>query len=131
MIVLDEQIMRQSIADAISRWYRGQVTNILALRPNTIVKDDSITTLLFQVQSPTFVTINVKDFWRKVPAHHRYCIVNLDLLHTEVLQVPNILRDLLQRPEFATKVNRMGKVIRVQDKHIRFYSLDGQITLLE
>lgn len=131
MIVLDEQIMRQRIAVAISRWYQGQVTNVLALRPNTIVKDDSIPTLLLQVQSPTFVTINAQDFWFKVPAHRRYCIVSLDLPQTEVLQVPSILRNLLQKPEFTTKENRMGKVIRVQGQQVRFYGLDRQITLLK
>lgn len=127
MIVLDEQIMRQRIATEIDRWYRGRVTNILALRPETVIKDDAIPALLLHVQQPTFVTINTKDFWLKIPAHRRYCVIAFDLPQTDVFGLPSMLHSLLRREQFATKANRMGKVIRVKGERIRYYSLDYRI----
>lgn len=129
MIVLDEQIMRQRIASEIRHWYTGQVIDILALRPNTVIKDDSIATLLLKAQSPTFVTINVRDFWLKVPAHRGYCVIALDLPQISILQVPSSLRNVLQIPEFATKGNRMGEVIRVQGERVRFYDSSRHLTI--
>jgi hypothetical protein len=59
MIVLDENLTDQQLIRAIAAWYRGNVTFITTLRPQTIIKDDAIPGLLLTVPSPTFVTINV------------------------------------------------------------------------
>lgn len=62
MIVLDENIYDPQLATRINAWYRGQVISINSLRPSTLVKDDSIPTLLLQVSQPTFVTINIEYY---------------------------------------------------------------------
>jgi hypothetical protein len=49
----------------IAQWYRGK----------TVIKDDAIPSLLRQQSHPTFVTINEKDFWRKVPIDAQYCVI--------------------------------------------------------
>jgi hypothetical protein len=59
----------------IAQWYRGTVQFIIDLRPHTIVKDEAIPALLRQRSQPTFVTINDRDFWRKVAPDQRYCIM--------------------------------------------------------
>ena len=74
MIILDENVHQQSIMTSIAAWYRGQVLSITMLRPNTLIKDEAVPVLLRRAQQPTFVTTNVTDFWRRVPAHSRYSI---------------------------------------------------------
>lgn len=127
MIVLDEQLRRSRIADEIASWYRGQVVDIGTLRPATVIKDDNIEKLLRTVRQPTFVTINVKDFWLKIRPHSRYCVVTIDIVQEHVTVLPPILRQLLQQPEFVTKASRMGKVIRVRGGNVRYYGLDRQV----
>ena len=77
MIVFDENMRRRNIMDAVIAWYRGRVISVTVLRPDTIIKDEAIPTLLRSAQRPTFVTTNVDDFWQRVPAHTRYSIVVL------------------------------------------------------
>ncbi|MFN8486110.1 MAG: hypothetical protein U0350_00880 [Caldilineaceae bacterium] len=64
MIVLDECIDEDPIAQGVASWYQGKVISIRVLRPGTLIKDDDIATLLQRVVQPTFVTINVDDFWK-------------------------------------------------------------------
>ena len=45
------------------------------LRPGSVIKDEAVPTILCQHRNATFVTTNVSDFWRRAPAHARYCIV--------------------------------------------------------
>jgi len=66
MIVLDEQLLGRDLDSEIARWYPGNVRFIIDLRPGTVIKDDAIPALLREQSLPTFVTINVRDFWRKV-----------------------------------------------------------------
>lgn len=131
MIVVDEQIHDAAIRDAIDRWYRGSVVSIVQLRRNTLIKDDSIPALLHQANSPTFVTINVDDFWLEIQAHRRYCVVNIPLPLPRRREAPALLRKLLQHAKFKTKADRMGKVIRVTQHSIAYYSLDRQLHAVE
>jgi len=127
MIILDEQLMRKRLKNAIAHWYSGQVIDIVTLRPNTVIKDDGIPALLLKSKSPTFVTINVKDFWRRIPVHSKYCIVTIELPQEKYFEVSQLLRELLQMPEFATKKARMGKVIRIRESDIQYYGRDNQV----
>ena len=77
MIVVDENLHDQRIMSAIAAWYSGRVVSITSLRPQSVIKDDSITTLLHRIHQPTSVTINVADFWKKVEPHQNYCFVSL------------------------------------------------------
>jgi len=122
MIVLDEQLLGRNIDREISSWYSGKVLFITDLRPHTIIKDDAIPGLLRQENRPTFITLNEKDFWRKVDIDDRFCIICLLLPDSRVSEIPNILQSLFRMPELKTKADRMGKVIRATDDNIYFYS---------
>jgi hypothetical protein len=41
-----------------------------------------------------------------------------------VSEIPQALRALLHRPEFKTKARRMGKIIRVTNKEINYYTFE-------
>jgi hypothetical protein len=130
MIVLDEQLLGRNIEHHIARWYRGPVQFILDLRPHTVIKDEGIPELLRQQPQPTFVTINERDFWQKIEADSRYCIVCFPLPDPRVRDIPEVLRSLLRRPEFRTKAQRMGKVIRITNEDVRFYTTsDKQVKI--
>src|SRR5262245_14642743 len=75
MIVLDEQLLGRDLEQDIARWYRGPVQFIVDLRPQSVIKDEAIPDLLRRQSQPTFVTINERDFWCRVAADRRYCIV--------------------------------------------------------
>jgi len=127
MLVLDEQLKDRFLIAAIATWYPGTVTHIHALRPMTVIKDDNISALLLTVRQPTFITINVDDFWRKITPHPGYCILAIDLAQGDFEDLPTQLRHLFSLPLLKTRTARMGKVIRVQANQIRYYEPDGQV----
>jgi hypothetical protein len=79
MILLDEQLCREPLRMAIAQWHRGKIRCITDLRPSSVIKDDAAPELLLSVKQPTLVTINYKDFWRKIAAHRDYCAICIDL----------------------------------------------------
>jgi hypothetical protein len=111
MIVFDENMHQRSIMDAVAAWYRGRVISVTVLRPDTIIKDEAIPTILRRALRPTFVTTNVEDFWQRVPAHTRYGIVCLVLPDERLQETSSLLRQLFSLPDFKTKARRMGKVV--------------------
>lgn len=126
MIVLDEQLLGRSLETEIARWYRGAVQFIVDLRPNTVIKDDAIPELLRRQNQPTFVTINERDFWRKVEIDSQFCVVCFTLSDARAREIPERLRALLRRPEFRTKASRMGKVVRIMEDKISYYAFDDK-----
>ena len=122
MIVLDEQLLGRDIENQIARWYQGAVCFIMDLRPNTVVKDDAIPRLLQQESQPTFVTINESDFWRKTAITDQFCMVCFALPDSRAREIPTRLRRLFDHPLFDTKKKRMGKMIRVAEKEVSYYS---------
>jgi hypothetical protein len=126
MIVLDEQLLGRNLEGEIAKWYRGAVQFIIDLRPKTVIKDDAIPTLLRQQNQATFVTINESDFWRRVAVDRRYCIVCFSLPDSRAHEIPPLLRSLLRHPEFRTKAERMGKVIRVTGNEVSYYSFEDR-----
>ncbi|MFN8492035.1 MAG: hypothetical protein U0350_30820 [Caldilineaceae bacterium] len=125
--MLDEQLKDHHLIAAIAAWYPGTVTHIQTLRPITVIKDDNISTLLLTVHYPTFITINVDDFWRKITPHVGYCVLAIDLAQGDFEDLPTQLRCLFGLPLLKTCTARMGKVIRVQANQIRYYERDRQI----
>jgi len=123
VIVLDENTIQESIIVAIEHWYAGRVCVIGDLRPHTLIKDEAIPALLIRERQPTFLTTNVTDFWQKMAAHDRYCIVCLPLPNERQPEIPGLLRRLLRLPLFKTKAARMGKVVRVSATGVRFYQV--------
>jgi len=128
MIVLDGQLLGRNLEQDMARWYRGAVQCITDLRPPTVIKDDAVPELLRQHNHPTFITINKRDFWRKIAADRQYCVVCFALSDARVREIPTLLRTLLRSPAFRTKVQRMGKVIRVVSQEVSYYTFtDRQI----
>jgi hypothetical protein len=123
MIVFDENMRQRNIMDAVAAWYRGRVISVTVLRPDTIIKDEAIPTLLRRTQRPTFVTTNVDDFWQRIPAHTRYAIVCLVLPDERLQETSSLLRQLFSLPDFKTKARRMGKVVRVSRGQLEFYDI--------
>lgn len=127
MIILDEQLLGLQIEEGIARWYRGRVCFITDLRPGTVIKDDGIATLLRTQNHPTFVTINESDFWLKIDAHPRYCVVCFVLTNSRASEIPIALRELFRHPQMRSKADRMGKVIRVRkDAQVHYYATDRE-----
>jgi len=130
MIIVDEQLHDPDVMSAISAWYPGQVLPITALRPRTIIKDEAIPALLRGAAQPTFVTINITDFWELVQSHRSYCIIAVALPKERIPEIPDWLRRLLRLPEFKSKRARMGKIIRMSGSGIRYYESNRKVQLL-
>ncbi len=126
MIVFDENVHQQSVMERVAAWYRGRVVSITAVRPGTIIRDDAIPSLLQRLKQPTFVTTNVSDFWRKVPAHSGYSMLCIALPTVRLHELPHLLRQLFSLPEFKTKARRMGKVVRVSRRQIQYYEVSAE-----
>jgi hypothetical protein len=122
MIVLDEQLLGYGIQEDIQRWYPGKVVGITELRPGTVIPDDDIPPLLCQERRPIFLTINVADFWRRVPADLRYCVVCCSLPDSRANEIPDLVRRLLRLDRFRTQAGRMGKVARISGNRVHYYA---------
>ncbi|MBP7961578.1 MAG: hypothetical protein KBG20_09785 [Caldilineaceae bacterium] len=132
MIVLDEQLLGRGLEVAIGKWYRGSIVYVTDLRPDTVIKDDAIPMLLRHQRQPTFVTINVSDFWRKTPADSKYAIVSIAIPNSKIDLIPSIVRRLFGKPQFSTKERRCGQVVLVRGDRIWSYtekSSNGPINL--
>lgn len=127
MIVLDEQLNRAALIEQIAAWYPGRVAVLTELRAESKIPDEAAPALLRTVKQPTFVTINVKHFWRVVRADARYAIVTIDLPISEVDEISTYLRRLMKTKPFDTKPGRMGIVILVRPTRIEFYRVDRKI----
>jgi hypothetical protein len=124
MIVLDEQLLSYGVQASIACWYRGTVTDITQLRPNTVILDEAIPMLLRAVSRPTFVTINVADFWRRLTPDPRFCIVCCAVLHARAQEVSELLRRVLALEPFRTRSRLLGKIVRVSRQHVQYYTTD-------
>jgi len=123
MIVFDENIHQRRIMDAVAAWYRGRVISVTVLRPDTIIKDEAIPTLLRRALYPTFFTTNFNYFWQRVPAHTLYGIVCIVLPDERLQETSSLLRQLFSLPDFKTKARRMGKVVRVSRGQLESYDI--------
>jgi hypothetical protein len=123
MIVLDEQLARLAVRDAICRWYSGKVVAINDLRPGTVIKDEAIPSLLARHGMPTFVTLNSADFWQRVPITDRFCVVCVALPGSRTAEVSLLLRRLLRHPLCRNRARRMGHVFRVVTARAQMYSV--------
>lgn len=127
MLVVDENLSDELILDAVAKGYSGQVLTVMDLRPRSIIKDDAIATLLLKLDQPTFVTINVSDFWKKARPHAGYAIVCIGVPQDRAIEVLELLRPFLRSASFKTKAARMGKVFHLLSSHIEHYGVDRKI----
>ena len=130
MIVLDEHLMGLGLDREVRAWYEGQVCYITDLRPDTVIKDEAIPSLLLRERQPTFVTGDVTGFWRKVKPHSNFCIVCFSLPAEQWRKIPSLLRRLFRTEGFRTKRERMGKVVLVTETTVKFYAV-GQPSITE
>jgi len=131
MIVLDENLVHLRPDTVIAKWYPGRVCYITELRSKTVIKDEAMPTLLLQAKAPTFVTTNVIDFWKKIAAHRRYCILCLPLPNERLFELPKLLQSLFRLSVFKTKNSRMGRVARINRAQIQYYAVgSSEIRLL-
>ena len=122
MIVLDEQLLSYGLRHLVAQWYRGAVLAITQLRPGTVIHDEAIPMLLRAARRPTFVTINVADFWQRVLPEPRFCIVCVAVPHTRALEVSVLVRRLFALPPFRTQAQRLGKMVRVSRRQVQYYT---------
>ena len=112
MIVFDEQLLEPELEESIKKWYRGSVVAVIDLRLGTIIKDDVIPQLLSRTrQHPTFITINVRDFWNKVQINQGFCVVCFKIPDTQITMISVLLKALFQK--FKTKKQRAGHVFQI------------------
>ncbi len=130
VIVLDEHLMGLGLDREVRAWYEGRVCYITELRPDTIIKDEAIPSLLLRERQPTFVTGDITGFWRKVKPHSNFCIVCFGLPAERWHRIPLLLRRLFRTEGFRTKRERVGKVALVTETTVRFYAV-GQPSISE
>ena len=127
--MLDEQLEGRQLDNAIKKWYGGAVGNLSDLRFGTIIKDDAIPQLLRKQRKrkPAFLTINVSDFWRKVPIEEDFCVICFNLPDKDIMRIPGLLRQLYRHRRFNSRERRAGHVFRINaDGRIRYYSRSHQ-----
>lgn len=73
------------------------------------MKDEEVIPLLHQLNRPTFFTLDI-DFFERRLCHKKYCLVFLDVIETFSA---NMIRRFLRHPSFNTRAKRMGRVARV------------------
>ena len=128
MIVIDEQLQGEGLEESIEKWHTGSVVCVNSLRPDSVIKDDAIPSLLAQQSQLVFITINVNDFWLRMPLSEKFCVICFVLTCSEIEQIPNLLRRLLRHAEFNTKSQRAGKAARVTTQNsAAFYSASNNI----
>jgi hypothetical protein len=127
VIVLDEQLLGRDLDRLIGAWYPGAVRFITELRPHTVIKDDAIPSLLRAERDASFVTINESDFWGVVDITDDFCVICFALPDSQVLLVPDLLREVFHHPRFSSKASRMGCVIRVSRTTISFYTSSNRV----
>ena len=96
------------------------------LRPGTIIEDDAIPALLRSARQPTFLTINVKDFWRRLAPDPNFCVACFPLRHSRADEISDLLRWLFSLEPFRTRKRRLGKIARVISGRVQFYTIDSR-----
>ena len=76
------------------------------------LKDDEIISMLHQLKTPTFFTLD-DDFFKPRLRHPQYCLIYLDVAQYESAA---FIRRTLKHPDFNTKAKRMGNIMRVSHK---------------
>lgn len=127
MIVLDEQLLSYGLRQHIAQWYRGAVIGITQLRPETVIRDEAIPMLLRSARRPTFVTINVADFWQRVTPERQFCVVCVAVPHTRALEVSTLVRRLFALAAFRTQNQRLGNMVRVSQRQVQYYTTAERI----
>jgi hypothetical protein len=127
VIVLDENIDQRQVLSRLKTIYRGEILSIRELRPGSLIPDEDIPRLLRSLQQPAFITTNVVDFWRKVDPHLGYCIICFPLATQRQREIPGLLALVFRHPQFRTKKQRAGKILRVAYGEILHYDRQKRV----
>jgi hypothetical protein len=122
-IVVDEMMSVSKVLNVIQQWTTA--CRVTDLRPHERILDDRILTLLRELKQPTFITLD-GWFWQRRLCDRHYCIVYFTVPEEQHPHIPHLLRRLFRLPEFRTKANRMGKVIRVSTDRVQYYRLSDR-----
>jgi len=117
-IILDDQLFPLEVLVPIARW--ATVQRLRDVRPGEVIKDERVPMILRELRQPTFVTIDM-GFWTRRLCDVHYCIICFPLRNDEQRLIPGLLRQLLKLPVFRSKASRMGKVTQVSANQIRFW----------
>ena len=107
MIVLDENILEGQRLQLEAYGTPASQVGVDAGRKG--MKDDEVIVLLRKLKNATFFTRDF-GFYRRDLCHSRYCLVVLNVAQNEAA---TFIRRLQRHPNFATKVKRIGSVVRV------------------
>jgi hypothetical protein len=121
MIVLDEHLEEPFLRDQLATWYGGSVIKAHGSSTENDIKDDAVPSLLRTIHAPTFLTINVRDFWRKIEADRRFGVICVEMNDRRKKEIPSLLRGLFALEPFKTRGSRLGKVILVAPTAVFYY----------
>ncbi len=118
MNLLDENIIEEQ-RQQLARW-RIHVRQI-GVEIGKVGMDDreEIIPLLHTLRHPTFFTRD-HDFYHPWLRHPGYCLVCLEGKPDEAA---SFIRRFLRHPHFHTRVQRIGKVVRVHHEGISFWQV--------
>ena len=118
MNVLDENIVvsqRELLRSWKIRFQRiGGAVGRLGMKDR-----EEIIPLLHALQQPTFFTHD-HGFYHPTLLHAGYCLVFLEVGADEIAQH---IRRFIRHREFRTRVQRMGKIIRIRHSGITYWQL--------
>ena len=120
MIVLDENIPRDQ-ADLL-REGGVQFRSISRDLGYQGIGDDDIRPLLLRLKKPTLLTRD-QDFFRREFAHARYGLTWFDVV---VEETAFFIQRFLKHPLFRANAQKLGKVIRVQPRHIEYWTKNAE-----
>jgi hypothetical protein len=120
-VVLDDHLSSRDVFVPLTRW--TTVRFLREVRPDEVIKDERVPTVLQSLPRPTFVTID-GWFWDRTRRDPRYCIVYVAVREDEQREVPVLLRRLFRLPDFRTRAARMGKIVRVSRERVVWWQTD-------
>ena len=120
MYLLDENITKDQ-KELLEKW-RYNVRKIRVDVATKGIKDTQIITLLQQLHGVLFLTRDT-DFFKHNYCHPNYCIVYLDVEKNETAW---FIRKFLRHPDFNTSAKRLGKIVKVNQTLIQFYTLKSK-----
>lgn len=126
MYLLDENITKDQ-KELLEKW-RFNVKQIGVDIATKGIQDIQIITLLQQLHGVLFLTRD-SDFFKQSYCHLNYCIVYLDVEKTETAY---FIRKFLKHSNFNTSAKRLGKVVKVNQTLIQYYSVkSNSLTTLQ
>ena len=120
MYLLDENRTKDQ-KELLEKW-RYNVRQIGVDVATKGIKDTQIITLLQQLHGVLFLTRDT-DFFKHNYCHPNYCIVYLDVEKNETAW---FIRKFLRHPDFNTSAKRLGKIVKVNQTLIQFYTLKSK-----